>query len=149
MVRDQRVYDASCASGFASRTSAGIQLSAAGNGAVGGFGIDATELVPPFLPSYRCSDAQFLIMLKRIHANSVVAFLPEAIEHWPLDGQTRGRGAIWESTGLRFWDIVRAIVSRERVEEAGGSPSQRLVTSGRAIREAAAASAKDFRRMLL
>ena len=147
LVDDRQVYDASCASGLATRTSDGVQLSASGNGAIGGFGIDASELVPPFLPSYRCSDSLFLILLKRMHGDSVVAFLPQAIEHWPLRDRSGTRGAIWESTGLRVWDVVRAVVSTA-CSEAGGTPAERLHAAGRAIHDAATASTSDFRSVL-
>lgn len=148
LVSDRGVYDASCSTGAASRTSACIQLAPDGDGAVGGFGMDATELLPPFLPSYRCSDALFLFLLRHVHRDSVVAFLPETIEHWPAGPRT-SRGAIWENTGLRVWDVVRWVISRHCLDTPDGSPTRRLEAVGRGMRAVAAARVEDFRRMML
>jgi hypothetical protein len=148
LVKSRRIYDESCANGLASRTTGGVQLSSSGNGAVGGFGMDAGGLLPPFLPSYRCSDALFLILLKYIHSNNVVAFLPETVEHWPLEDRVNTRGPIWVNTGLRFWEIIRLLVSRQGFELPDGSPTQRLEAVGRAISEVASAPAKEFREFL-
>jgi hypothetical protein len=144
LVTHRAVYEAVCRTGMAKRTTPCIQLVACGSGASGGTGLDARDIVPPFAPSYRCEDVLFLSMLHRIDDRSIVAFLPEATEHWPIEDRTRDRDGVWQCTGVRVWQVIDWIIRQQVRLRAVDSPSVRLAAIGRALREASGLSGGEL-----
>lgn len=78
-------------------------------------GLDGRQMLPPFLPVFRNSDGLFGYMLRLLFEDKYVAYLPFAVEHYPIGSRTYGAGAaddfinVFDSAIL--WECIREIAS--------------------------------------
>jgi hypothetical protein len=144
LVEHRAIYEATCRTGVLRETTSCVELTTSGTAPIGGMAIDATDLLPPFMPSHRCQDLLFLDVLRLIDRSSVAAFVPHTIEHWPIEDRSQTRAPIWSNTGIRFYTVAHAIIASRCSGLATATPSARLETIGQAFREAGAASIGDL-----
>jgi hypothetical protein len=148
LVDDRATYEATCTTGELRATVPCTTLSPRGTAPTGGMGLDASSLLPPFVPSHRCEDVLFLDTLRRIDPQAVTASLAQAVEHWPVDDRRSCLGPIWRNTGIRAYNVLRAIVLASGDESLSSTPDARLRSLGRAFAEIGGADAGDLRDLI-
>jgi hypothetical protein len=146
LVQHQRIYEDVCRTGRMRRVSDCIQLSRTGTGSIGGMGIDTTHPTPPFMPSHRGEDVLFLDTLRELDRNAVLAYLPEVIEHWPIDDRLYDPHEFAMHTGLHVFQVVMRALAAGARNAAHREPGRCL----RVLGESALSAARNescFRRM--
>jgi hypothetical protein len=95
--------------------------------------LNVAWMPPPFMPSYRCEDVLLLQTMSKLYPAGVVAYLPQVLEHWPVEVRTRRPTEISRCIAIRVYEIVENITSAGLHRRLGDAPGELLGEMGRAL----------------
>jgi hypothetical protein len=149
LVKDEATYRKACTSRQALKfvaqavvgTSAFFQSTAVG--------LDNRQLLPPFFPVLRASDATFGETVRLTHEHSLTAFLPLAVRHEPPELRHDAPDAIWRWADALSFQQVHSLVLGAFAAPAGAlAPADRLARLGQHFRAVGQLPLADFRELL-
>ncbi|MGD2064493.1 MAG: hypothetical protein PVF51_13045 [Nitrospirota bacterium] len=111
-------------------------------------GLDATRLLPPFLPVGRNEDGAFAHLLRIVAPDALIAHSPWAIYHDPPESRAFSPEAL--HTPLTTLSPAQAITLALTASPLGpdGDPATRLERAARALQDVAALADADFVELL-
>jgi hypothetical protein len=96
-------------------------------------GIDNSLITAPFFPALRGEDPLYAAIVSRAAPAARVLFVPEMVQHRPLDARRRVVEDIWRWTRPRCTHLIREFVDQLPTDEGGERPVA-LQRIGRALR---------------
>jgi hypothetical protein len=112
-------------------------------------GLDHRELLPPFTPVMRGSDAVFSTLIKQAFPHACTGFLPTCLLHCPPEGRTQSWDKLWEELGQSSFSSLLLLAIRSGPESlVHEAPGERLRQMGSYLIRLASAPVNDFEEVL-
>ena len=90
------------------------------------FGLDNSDLLPPFFPVLRNEDHLFTELLRLLHPNDLIAHLPWVFVHSPSEIRTNGASISLDQPTLSMDDIIKTTLLNFNFGHAISSPEIRI-----------------------